>query len=55
MNSKEFVESGSAVLEYLAAHHDNIGDLNVMPSVEPGFLKDLIACKYIFIFSFNLM
>lgn len=49
MNTKQFIEYGKDILEFLGNHHDNIADINVVPNVEPGYLRNIIPCKlYLF-------
>lgn len=48
MNSQQFIESGKAILKFVGSYHDNIGDFNVIPILEQGFLSKLIPCKYIY-------
>lgn len=47
MNSQQFVEYGKAILKFVANKNDNIADLNVLTSLKPGYLADLIPCKFV--------
>ncbi|XP_046737366.1 aromatic-L-amino-acid decarboxylase-like [Diprion similis] len=42
MDAKEFCEFGKATLEYIADYTENIRDRNVLPSVKPGYLNELL-------------
>ncbi|XP_012262186.2 aromatic-L-amino-acid decarboxylase-like [Athalia rosae] len=42
MNAEEFKEFGSAMIEYITNYLGNIRDRNVLPSVEPGYLAELL-------------
>lgn len=48
MNSQQFVEHGKAILKFVANNDDNINDLQVLPSLTPGYLTDLIPCNFYF-------
>lgn len=42
MNSQEFREFAKAAIDFVADYLDNIRDRQVLPSVEPGYLHDLL-------------
>lgn len=42
MDSKEFREFGKAAVDFIADYMDNIRELDVLPSVTPGYLFDLL-------------
>lgn len=42
MNAVEFKKHGKALIEYLSNYIENIEELDVLPSVEPGFLSKFI-------------
>lgn len=42
MNIEEFREHGREMIDYICDYMQNIGDRDVVPTVEPGYLKKLI-------------
>lgn len=42
MDAKEFREFGKAAVDFVADYLENIRDDDVLPSVEPGYLLDLL-------------
>jgi len=42
MDSREFREFGKAMVDYIADYWDTIRDRDVLPSVQPGYLQNLI-------------
>lgn len=42
MDAKEFCEFGKATLEYISEYIENSRDRDVLPSVKPGYLDELI-------------
>lgn len=42
MDAKDFRDFGKAAVDFLADYTENIRDRNVLPSVEPGYLSELI-------------
>lgn len=42
MNDKEFREFGKATIDYIANYNENLRDREVLPSVKPGYLCDLL-------------
>lgn len=46
MNTEEFRKHGKAMIDYICNYMDNVQDRNVTPSVEPGYLKELVPGKY---------
>lgn len=45
MNSKEFREFAKAAIDFVADYLDNVRDNNVLPSVQPGYLHDLLPTE----------
>lgn len=42
MDDKQFREFGKTMVDYIADYTENLRDRNVLPSVEPGYLKNLV-------------
>lgn len=42
MDSKEFLDFGKAMIDFVANYTDNIRDRNVLADVEPGYLFKLL-------------
>lgn len=42
MNSNEFREKGKEMVDYICQYMDNIKSRRVYPTVEPGYLKELL-------------
>jgi hypothetical protein len=42
MDSNEFRKRGSEMVEYICQYLETLGDRRVTPSVEPGYLRNLI-------------
>ncbi|XP_071448136.1 aromatic-L-amino-acid decarboxylase-like [Hetaerina americana] len=42
MNAEEFREFGKATVDYIADYLENIRDRQVLPSVEPGYIQNLL-------------
>lgn len=45
MDAEEFRKHGKAMIDYVAQYLDTIHERRVTPSVEPGYLKDLIPME----------
>lgn len=42
MDGKEFKERGKEMVDYIVKYLDTLGERRVTPSVEPGYLRDLL-------------
>lgn len=42
MDTKDFVDFGKAVIDFVANYHDGLRSKNVLPDVEPGYLSKLL-------------
>jgi len=45
MDAEEFRQRGKEVVDYVAKYLDTIEDRRVTPTVEPGYLKDLLPLE----------
>lgn len=45
MNSEQFREHGKNMVDYICNYVDNVGERNVAPTLDPGYLKKLIPGK----------
>ncbi|XP_011314347.1 aromatic-L-amino-acid decarboxylase-like [Fopius arisanus] len=45
MDAKDFIEFGKASLEFIVNYNDTIRNRNVLPSVQPGFLKEKLPAE----------
>ncbi|XP_055374436.1 aromatic-L-amino-acid decarboxylase [Condylostylus longicornis] len=45
MNTEQFKKYGYDVIEYICDYNENIGDRDVAPTIDPGYLKDLIPSE----------
>ncbi|ODN06479.1 Aromatic-L-amino-acid decarboxylase [Orchesella cincta] len=45
MDSAEFTEFGTAMIQYITQYLDNIRDRRVLPTVQPGYIQDLIPAE----------
>lgn len=45
MDNQEFRKRGTEMVEYICQYLETLGDRRVTPSVEPGYLRNLIPGK----------
>lgn len=46
MDSTEFRKRGMEMVEYICNYLETLGERRVTPSVEPGYLRHLLPCKW---------
>lgn len=46
MNTDEFRMYGKDMVDYICGYNETVGERNVAPTLDPGYLKKLIPCKY---------
>ena len=42
MNAEEFRKYGKDMIDYIVDYRTNVGDRNVAPTLDPGYLRELI-------------
>lgn len=45
MNTEEFRVYGKQMIDYISEYRDKIDERKVAPTLDPGYLKQLIPCK----------
>lgn len=45
MNTEEFKIHGKSMVDYICGYMDTVGERNVAPTLDPGYLKKLIPSK----------
>ncbi len=45
MNTEEFRVYGKRMVDYISEYRDTVDERNVAPTLDPGYLKQLIPCK----------
>lgn len=48
MNTEEFKIHGKSMVDYICGYMDTVGERNVAPTLDPGYLKKLIPGKFVF-------
>lgn len=46
MNTNQFREHGKAMMDFICDYRETIAERNVAPTLDPGYLKELIPGKY---------
>lgn len=46
MNTEEFKIHGKSMVDYICGYMDTVGERNVAPTLDPGYLKKLIPSKF---------
>lgn len=49
MNTEEFKIHGKSMVDYICGYMDTVGERNVAPTLDPGYLKKLIPSKFLFL------
>lgn len=42
METKDFIDFGRAIIDFIANYTENVREINVLPNVEPGYLSKLL-------------
>lgn len=42
METKDFIDFGKAMIDFIANYTENLRKINVLPNVEPGYLSKLL-------------
>lgn len=47
MNTEQFREHGKSMVDFICEYRNGIGQRNVAPILDPGYLQNLIPGKYV--------
>lgn len=50
MDTKQFLEHGKDMVDFIGEYRETIAERRVAPNVEPGFLKDIIPGEFCRVF-----
>jgi hypothetical protein len=54
MNEEQFRAAGKWLIDFIIAYNHSVKNLDVSPSVQPGFLRRYISCKLKVILFFKI-